>query len=149
MTLLEHYQIPVAGRLVTVVGRSALVGKPIALTCLNAGATVTVCHRQTPNLSAVTKQADILISAAGSPNLITSNHVHKDQVVIDVGINVITGEKLIEEVGSRKLVGDVDFTAVAPIVEAISPVPGGVGPLTIACLFENLLEAYIKQSRIR
>lgn len=97
----------------------------------------------------MTKQADILISAAGSPNLITVDHVHKNQVVIDVGINVVSGEKLAEEVGSRQLVGDVDFTVVAPIVAAISPVPGGVGPLTIACLFANLLSAYTKQNSRR
>lgn len=157
LALLNYYNIPLAGRGVAVVGRSALVGKPIALACLNAGATVTVCHRQTSNLSAVTKQADILISAAGSPNLITVDHVHRGQMVIDVGIsatarrdgNVVSSEKLAEEVGSRKLVGDVDFTAVAPTVAAISPVPGGVGPLTIACLFENLLSAYTQQNSQR
>lgn len=142
MKLLDYYQIPLAGREVAVVGRSALVGKPIALACLNAGATVTISHRQTRDLVAVTKRADILIVAAGAPGLITKNHVREGQVVVDVGINVVSGPKLLEEVGGRKLVGDVAFAEVAPLVAAISPVPGGVGPLTIACLFENLLEAY-------
>ena len=134
LTLLNYYRFPLAGREVVVVGRSALVGKPIALACLNAGATVTVCHRQTKNLSAVTGRAAILIAAAGARGLITKKHVRAGQVVIDVGINVIAAAK-------RKIVGDVAFAEVVKIVRAISPVPGGVGPLTIACLFENLLAA--------
>lgn len=142
LTLLEHYKIPLRGRTVTVIGRSALVGKHLALACLNAGATVTICHRETKNLSAVTKLADILIVSAGSPGLITKKYVRANQVIVDVGINVLSGQKLLEEIGKRKIVGDVAFAEVVPIVRAISPVPGGVGPLTIACLFENLIEAY-------
>lgn len=147
LTLLDHYKIPLRGRSVVIIGRSALVGKHLALACLNAGATVTICHRETKNLSATTKQADILIVAAGSPGLITKKYVRANQVVVDVGINVLSGQKLLEEVGKRKIVGDVAFAEVAPIVRALSPVPGGVGPLTIACLFENLIEAYRRQMK--
>jgi methylenetetrahydrofolate dehydrogenase (NADP+)/methenyltetrahydrofolate cyclohydrolase len=147
LILLEHYKIPLRGRTVVIIGRSALVGKHLALACLNAGATVTICHRETKNLSAITKQSDILIVSAGSPGLITKKYVRAGQVVVDVGINVLPGQKLLEEVGKRKIVGDVAYDEVASIVRAISPVPGGVGPLTIACLFENLVEAYKFHSR--
>ncbi|MFH1170718.1 MAG: bifunctional 5,10-methylenetetrahydrofolate dehydrogenase/5,10-methenyltetrahydrofolate cyclohydrolase [Candidatus Vogelbacteria bacterium] len=145
LALLDYYRIPLRGRSVVIIGRSALVGKHLVLACLNAGATVTVCHRETKNLSAITKLADILIVSAGSPGLITKKYVGANQVVVDVGINVLSGQKLLEEIGKRKIVGDVAFAEVAPIVRAISPVPGGVGPLTIACLFENLMEAYHQQ----
>jgi len=141
LALLNYYKVPLAGREVVVVGRSALVGKPIALACLNMGATVTICHRQTNNLSGVTRRADILIVATGSPGLITQKSVRAGQVIIDVGINVLPMGKLSSEIGRRKVVGDVVFEKVAPIVKAISPVPGGVGPLTIASLFENLFTA--------
>jgi len=141
LTLLNYYEIPLAGREVVVIGRSALVGKPIALACLNAGATVTICHRGTRNLNTVTRRADILIVAAGSPGLITQKSVRAGQVIIDVGINVLPMGKLSAKIGQRKVVGDVVFEKVAPIVKAISPVPGGVGPLTIASLFENLFAA--------
>ena len=149
LTLLDHYKIPILGKHVVVIGRSSLVGKPTALAFLNRNATVTVCHSKTKDLAGVTKTADILVVAAGKPRLITKNHVKGGQVVIDVGINVLSGiipEKPETEPPSRKLVGDVDFDKVSKIVTAISPVPGGVGPMTVASLFENLLEAYSRQT---
>lgn len=138
--LLEYYKISLKGKNVVVVGRSPLVGQPLESMCLSEGAKVTVCHSQTPDTASVTRKADIIITAVGKINLITADHVSKDQVVIDVGINTIQGNKLDEEVTGRKLVGDVDFDNVSQIVKAISPVPGGVGPMTVLCLFENLLD---------
>ncbi len=142
MTLLNYYKIPVAGKRVTVVGRSELVGKPLSLCLINANATVTVCHSKTVNVPEETKRADILIVAAGKPHLIGPAHVSPGQVVVDVGINLLTGTKLEEEIPAKKLVGDVDFEAVKDTVAAISPVPGGVGPLTVASLFENVVAAF-------
>ncbi len=146
LTLLDYYKIPVTGKHVVIIGRSTLVGKPTALAFLNRDATVTVCHSKTENLTSVTKTADILVAAVGKAKLITKEYVAKDQVIVDVGINVIDGQKLEEELPARKLVGDVDFDAVSKIVTAISPVPGGIGPMTVASLFQNLLEAYKNQT---
>ena len=146
MTLLDYYKIPVLGKRVVVVGRSNLVGKPTALALLNRGATVTVAHSQTPNLPQVTKLAEILIVAIGKPKFINAEYVSKGQVVIDVGINA--PKKLDEEIPGKKLVGDVDFESVSKIVSAISPVPGGVGPMTVVSLFENLILAYIQGSTL-
>ncbi len=129
--LLEHYKISATGKRVAVVGRSVLVGKPTAMALINRGATVTVCHSKTRNLNEETKRAEILIVAAGKPGLISKKHVSRGQIVIDVGINRLKG----------KLVGDVDFAGVKKIVRAITPVPGGIGPLTVASLFSNLLDA--------
>lgn len=140
ISLLDFYEIPIAGKKVVVVGRSALVGKPIALSLLARNATVTICHSQTGNLAEHTKQADILIVATGHPKLITKEHVSKGQVVVDVGINLVSGKALEEEIPEKKLVGDVDFDSVKDIVEMISPVPGGVGPLTVISLLQNVLE---------
>ncbi len=132
LSILDYYQIPIEGKRVVVVGRSNLVGGPIALTLLNRGATVTICHRKTLNLAEVTKGAEILISAAGSPGLITKNHVSPGQTVIDVGLTPgVDGT----------LFGDVAQNEVANIVGAITPVPGGVGPMTVCSLFLNLLDA--------
>lgn len=139
LTLLGHYKIPVAGKKVVIVGRSFLVGKPTALAMLNRDATITICHSKTVDLKAETKNADILIVAIGKPNLIGKEHVSPKQIIIDVGINVE------EKDGNRRLVGDVNFDDVSKIVSAITPVPGGIGPMTVASLFENLLEAYNKQ----
>ena len=148
LTLLDEYKIEIAGKKAVVVGRSALVGRPTALALLNRDATVTVCHSKTGNLSQEAKSAVILIVAAGKPGLISSEHVSPGQIVVDVGINVTTtGEKLEEEVPKRKLSGDVDFEKVSRIVAAISPVPGGVGPMTVLSLFENLLDAHEKAAR--
>ena len=139
ISLLDEYKIPIEGKHVVVVGRSFLVGKPTFLAFLNRDATVTVCHRHTKDLAKLTKSADILVIAAGKPNLIGKEHVSKNQVVIDVGINAIPDE----DGPRRKLVGDVNFAEVSKIVKAISPVPGGAGPMTVASLFENLLDAYL------
>src|SRR3990167_10125468 len=154
ISLLDEYKIPIEGKHVVVIGRSFLVGKPTFLAFLNRNATVTVCHRHTKDLAKHTKSADILIVAAGKPNLIGKDHVSKNQVVIDVGINAIENEPARDASQSdaggdgprHKLVGDVNFAEVSKIVKAISPVPGGAGPMTVASLFENLLEAYNHQN---
>jgi len=133
--LLAEYKINLAGKNVVVVGRSNLVGKPVALLCLSKNATVTICHSKTENLKEFTKKADILIAAIGKANFIKTEHVKKGVVVIDVGINRI----------DDKLAGDVDFKKVEKIARYITPVPGGIGPMTIACLLENTLIAYYNQ----
>jgi methylenetetrahydrofolate dehydrogenase (NADP+)/methenyltetrahydrofolate cyclohydrolase len=117
-----------------------LVGKPLAAFCLNENASVTICHSKTADLAEETKKADMLIVAAGKPKLITADHVREGAVVIDVGINTVKGEKLEDEISGRKLVGDVDFEAVKGIASAVTPVPGGVGPMTVLALFENLAD---------
>lgn len=142
MTLLSYYGISVAGKHVVVVGRSSLVGKPTALALLNADATVTLAHKKTMHLSAITRLADILIVAAGKPHFIQQEHIREGQIIIDVGITAVTGEKLDDEIAGKTITGDVHFEGVKNIVSAISPVPGGVGPMTVASLFENLIEAY-------
>lgn len=137
LTLLDHYNIPISGKKVVIVGRSTLVSKPTALVFLNNNATVTICHSKTVDIQKETQSADILIVATGHKHLITKDHVSKDQVVIDVGINAL------EDVEhDRSVVGDVDFENVQPIVHAITPVPGGVGPMTVASLFQNIFEGY-------
>ena len=132
-----------------VVGRSFLVGKPTALALLNQDATVTIAHSRTPNLPELTRSADILIVATGNPHFIQRDHVQAGQVIIDVGITAVSGEKLSEEVGERTIAGDVHFEAVEGLVSAISPVPGGVGPMTVASLFENLVLAYERSQKGR
>lgn len=141
LSLLRFYNVSIKDKKVTVIGRSELVGKPIALLLAGEGSSVSVCHKGTPNIPSITKVADILISAAGVPHLVTKDFVSKGQVVVDVGINSVEGEKLEEEVPKRRVVGDVDFEGVKGIVGAISPVPGGVGPMTVLSLFQNLLDA--------
>ncbi|MCX6716225.1 MAG: bifunctional 5,10-methylenetetrahydrofolate dehydrogenase/5,10-methenyltetrahydrofolate cyclohydrolase [Candidatus Taylorbacteria bacterium] len=142
--LLEHYKIELFGKHAVIVGRSMLVGKPLAALCLNENAFVTVCHSKTADLVSQTKTADVLIVAAGKPRLIGAGHVQKGTTVIDVGINTVIGEKLEDEIPEKKLVGDVDFEAVKDIVSAITPVPGGVGPMTVLALFENLADLCVK-----
>ena len=127
-----------AGKHCVIVGRSNIVGKPLALMLLQADATVTVCHSKTRDLASITRQADILISAVGRPSFITADMVREGAVVIDVGINR-------DENG--KLCGDVDFAAVAEKASAITPVPGSVGPMTVAMLLKNTLLAAIYQKR--
>ncbi|HOL42044.1 MAG TPA: bifunctional methylenetetrahydrofolate dehydrogenase/methenyltetrahydrofolate cyclohydrolase FolD, partial [Methanospirillum sp.] len=127
MTLLHEYKIPIAGKRAVVVGRSVDVGRPIALLLLHADATVTICHSKTENLSEITTQADILVSAAGKAGIITAEMVKPGATVIDVGTNQVNG----------KLCGDVAFEEVEKVAGAITPVPGGVGPMTIASLMEN------------
>ena len=134
MTLLEEYNIEVEGKEAVVVGRSNIVGKPMAMLLLNKNATVTIAHSRTKNLSEVTKRADILVAAIGKAKFITANMVKPGATVIDVGINRV----------DDKLYGDVDFENVEKIAQYITPVPGGVGPLTIATLLENTVKAYKK-----
>ena len=140
MELLQAQGIPTAGARAVIVGRSLIVGKPMALLLLRKGtdATVTVAHSRTADLPAVCREADILIAAIGRPNFIGPQHVREGAVVIDVGINRID-----DPADSRgyRLVGDVDFDAVAPKCRAITPVPGGVGPMTIAMLMRNTVRA--------
>lgn len=130
--LLDTYHIPIEGSHAVVVGRSNIVGKPMSILLLNRNATVTVCHSKTKNLKEITKAADILIVAIGKAKYITADMVKKGAVVVDVGTNRIEG----------MLCGDVDFENVEKIASYISPVPGGVGPLTIASLLENTVKAY-------
>jgi methylenetetrahydrofolate dehydrogenase (NADP+)/methenyltetrahydrofolate cyclohydrolase len=132
MKLLEHEKIDPEGRHAVVVGRSNIVGKPMAFLLLQKGATVTICNSRTPDLGEMTRQADILVVAAGKPMLVTSGMVKQGAVVIDVGIN---------RLADGKLSGDVDFQSVWGTASRISPVPGGVGPMTIAMLIENTLLA--------
>ncbi len=131
MKLLSEYGISVAGKHAVVVGRSNIVGKPISLLLLQANATVSVCHSKTADLAAITKQADILVVAIGKAKFITADMVKEGAVVIDVGINRVDG----------KLYGDVDFENVAPKCSYITPVPGGVGPMTVTCLMCNTVKA--------
>ena len=132
--ILDHYGIPTAGAKAVVVGRSFLVGRPLALMLSSRGtdATVTVAHSRTRNLAEVTRQADILIAAVGVPRMITAAHVKPGATVIDVGINRLDDDRL---------VGDVDFDGVEKVADAITPVPGGVGPMTRAMLLANTLSA--------
>ena len=132
MRLLAEYNIPIAGRSAVVVGRSILVGKPLALMLLSADATVTIAHSRTPDLAAVCQQADILVAAVGRSQMITADMVKPGAVVIDVGINRIE-----QADGKSKLVGDVDFAAVLPVASYLTPVPGGVGAMTVTMLLEN------------
>lgn len=129
--LLRYYHIDLEGKHVVVVGRSNLVGKPLAQLMLHENATVTVCHSKTTDLSNHTRQADILVCAVGKPNFITADIVKENAVVVDVGINHIDG----------KLCGDVDFENVKNKVSHITPVPGGVGPMTVAKLISNVVDA--------
>jgi methylenetetrahydrofolate dehydrogenase (NADP+)/methenyltetrahydrofolate cyclohydrolase len=140
MKLLEAYGISTAGAHAVVVGRSMIVGKPMAnlLVSKLANATVTIAHSRTKNLSEICKTADILVAAVGRPGMIGDEHVKKGAVVIDVGINRV--EDSTRERGYR-IVGDVDFDAVASRCRAITPVPGGVGPMTIAMLMANTVKA--------
>jgi methylenetetrahydrofolate dehydrogenase (NADP+)/methenyltetrahydrofolate cyclohydrolase len=134
--LLNFYKIDPAGKHVVVVGRSNIVGKPIAIMLLNRNATVTVAHSKTNDLASLTKQADILIAAVGKPHLITVEMVKPGVVIVDVGMNR-------KEDGT--LVGDCDFDALQSIASAITPVPGGVGPLTVASLIRNCVTAKKRQ----
>lgn len=132
MAILEHYHIPLAGKEVVVVGRSQVVGKPVALLLLEQHATVTLCHSKTADLKAHLQRADIVIAAVGRAHVITGDMLKPGAVVIDVGINDLDG----------KTVGDVDYESALPVVSAITPVPGGVGSVTTTMLLENIYEAY-------
>ncbi len=133
MHLLEDAGVELRGALAVVLGRSNLFGKPMAQMLLAADATVVACHRRTPDLPGLCRQADVLVAAVGRPALVQADWVKPGAAVIDVGIN--------RTPSSPGLVGDVDFEAVAPVAGAITPVPGGVGPMTIACLLRNTLQA--------
>jgi methylenetetrahydrofolate dehydrogenase (NADP+) / methenyltetrahydrofolate cyclohydrolase len=141
MRLLDAAGIALAGKQAVVVGRSILVGKPMALMLLEADATVTIAHSRSGNLSALTRDADILISAVGRPGLITPDLVKPGAVVVDVAIN-----RIADEAGTSRLVGDVDFEGVKDCAGYITPVPGGVGPMTVAMLLENTVWRYDKGS---
>jgi methylenetetrahydrofolate dehydrogenase (NADP+)/methenyltetrahydrofolate cyclohydrolase len=132
MKMLEHEGVPVQGAHAVVIGRSTIVGKPMALLLLNAGATVTICHSKTRDLAAMTRQADILVAAVGRARLVKADMVKPGAVVIDVGINRLP---------DGKLAGDVDFEAVRAVASRITPVPGGVGPMTIAMLLANTVKS--------
>ncbi len=134
VTLLKEYKIDLIGKHVVIIGKSNLVGKPLAILLLQEGATVTICHSKTNNLKQFTKQADILVSAVGKKDLVTKDMVKENSVIIDVGINRVAG----------KLYGDVDFENVKDIVSFITPVPGGVGPMTVAMLLSNVVKNYEK-----
>ncbi len=136
--LMESYGIEVEGKDVTVVGASNIVGKPLSIMLINRMATVSVCHIKTKCVPEFTKKADIVISATGVPHLIKRDMIKEGAVVIDVGISRVNG----------KIVGDVDFTNLLGHASAITPVPGGVGPLTVAMLMENTFECYVRRENI-
>lgn len=135
--LLDEYQIPLSGKKVLVIGKSNLVGKPTALLLMQRDATVSVAHIKTTNLDELARNADIIVTAAGAPNLLTSKNVSKGVVIVDVSTNLY----------EAKIVGDVDFPSVNPLAKYISPVPGGVGPMTIASLLENVVECFEEQNK--
>lgn len=137
MSLLAEYQIPLAGKTAVVLGRSILVGKPMALMLLEANCTVTIAHSRTENLEAIASQADILIAAVGRPQMVGASAIKPGAVIIDVGINRIEDSN-----GKSRLVGDVDFQAAEPIAGYITPVPGGIGPMTVAMLLQNTVDSY-------
>ena len=137
MELLKKYNVKLEGKHVVIVGKGKLTGKPLAHLMLNEGATVTVCHSRTLNLESYTKQADILVSATGLNKLITGDMVKKGVVVVDVGINYEDGH----------IAGDVDFDAVSKKASLITPVPGGVGPMTIAMLLKNIISCFYNKKK--
>ena len=137
MEMLKYYDIDPAGKSCVVIGRSNIVGKPMAMLLLHKNGTVTVCHSRTQNLADITSHADILVAAVGKAKFVTADMVKQGAVVIDVGMNRDDG----------KLCGDVDFDAVAPKCSYITPVPGGVGPMTIAMLMKNTVTAYKLQKK--
>lgn len=133
--ILDFYNIDIAGKRVVIIGRSMLVGKPLAMMCLARQATVIICHSKTPDLKKETLNADVIISAVGKPGLIKSEHVRKGAIIIDVGIT---------RTSHGKLAGDVDFESVSKVASSITPVPGGVGQMTVLALFENLCDMATK-----
>lgn len=146
MRLLDEYKVPLAGKHAVVVGRSHLVGKPVAMMLLARNATVTMCHSKTTDLPAVCRQADVLVAAVGQPEMIKGDWVKPGAVVIDVGINRVAA--LAEDPkGKGRLVGDVAYDEAAKVASMITPVPGGVGPMTVAMLLANTLTAYNMRTR--
>ena len=132
--MLEYYNIEIEGKDAVIIGRSNIVGKPMLQCLLNKNATVTICHSKTKNLKEITKNADILVSAIGKPKYVTKDMVKPNSIVIDVGINR-------DENNMGKICGDVDFEEVSKITSYITPVPGGIGPMTIAMLMNNIVKA--------
>ena len=137
MHLLDEYHVQLQGKNALVIGRSILVGKPVAQLLLQRGATVTIAHSKTKNLKEICQNMDIVVCAVGKPKTVTEDMIKEGAVVVDVGINRVLGN----------IIGDVDYLSVAPKTSRITPVPGGVGPMTIACLLENVLEAYYLQNK--
>lgn len=135
--MLEYAGIPIEGKHAVIIGRSNIVGKPMGMLLLERHATVTLCHSRTENLSEIAREADILVAAVGQPHFVTADMVKPGATVIDVGIN---------RIAPKKLVGDVDFEAVEKVAGAITPVPGGVGLLTVAMLMENVVQAAAAQT---
>lgn len=139
MEMLEYYNIDISGKECVVVGRSNIVGKPMAMMLLNNNGTITVAHSKTTNLKELCRRADILVAAVGKPGFITADMIKDDAVVIDVGINRVEG----------KLCGDVDFGVCKEKASYITPVPGGVGPMTVAMLMQNTLTAALYQNKLK
>jgi methylenetetrahydrofolate dehydrogenase (NADP+)/methenyltetrahydrofolate cyclohydrolase len=137
MTILQRYNVAVEGKNAVVIGRSNLVGKPVALMLLEKHATVTMCHSRSQNLDQIARNADILVVAAGKPHLVKGSWIKPGAVVVDVGIHRITNDA-----GESKLTGDVDFEQASKVASMITPVPGGIGPMTIAMLLSNTLDSY-------
>jgi len=142
--LLDYYDIELKGKHIVVIGKSNIVGLPLSLLLLHREATVTICHSNTINLSDITKNADILISACGQPEMITKDYIKENVVIIDIGISRVVSDN---NKGYR-IVGDVNFTDVLEKTKAITPVPGGVGPMTIAMLLDNCFNNYIDHLKI-
>lgn len=138
LRILEEYNIELSGKNALVIGRSQIVGKPVAMLLLNKNSTVTIAHSRTRDLESLIKQADVIVSACGCPKLIKGSSIKEGAVVIDVGINHVDG----------KICGDVDFESAVEKASYITPVPGGVGPMTIAMLLENTFLAYKRQNKI-
>jgi methylenetetrahydrofolate dehydrogenase (NADP+) / methenyltetrahydrofolate cyclohydrolase len=138
MRLLEEYKIELQGKQAVVLGRSILVGKPQALMLLSKDATVTIAHSRTQDLASITRSADILVAAVGKPEIITADMVKPGAVVIDVGINRVETAD-----GKSRLVGDVNFNCVTEVASYITPVPGGIGPMTVAMLLQNTVDSYV------
>jgi methylenetetrahydrofolate dehydrogenase (NADP+) / methenyltetrahydrofolate cyclohydrolase len=132
ITLLERYNVPLESSNVTVIGRSMLVGRPLSNLFINKNATVTLCHSKTKNLKDITKKSDIIVSAVGKKHFIDKDYIKEKAVLVDVGINIIDG----------KLYGDINYNDCLEKTSMITPVPGGVGPMTIAMLIENVIECY-------
>jgi methylenetetrahydrofolate dehydrogenase (NADP+)/methenyltetrahydrofolate cyclohydrolase len=154
LALLDHYDVPVAGRRAVILGRSELVGRPLAALLTARDATVTVCHSRTRDLPAICREAEILVAAIGRPGFVTADFVRPQATVIDVGINRLTSveeapenlrrsERVVNAIASkgRAIVGDVDYDDVSRVAAGITPVPGGIGPLTVAMLIHNTVRA--------
>lgn len=139
IAILEGYGVSVAGRRAVIIGRSAVVGRPVASLLLARDATVVICHRATRNLARETRRADILVAAAGVPGLVRPEMVNRSAIIVDCGINAV----------ESGIVGDVEFATVAPVVEAISPVPGGVGPVTPMMVLRQTVESAERASSAR